>query len=257
MAIQTYGTQPLKLSTITGTWNDPNRNRVQELSQIMANNMQARSEYQQQIDSLLELRNDYAGEIDWITRWLIDQQVKSLKQQKSQCNSTGATAAYELEKLSQSIEGRMDMSQAEEEAYMGKWNMWQGALEGGQSAGPNPPTELPLPEWLNQYLESSQPQGVEGAKKGAFALKPLGAQADIPLEQLQQMAGYLGWTKAGAPIRWNQRVEPGVKGMSAGESYLTQIQNRPDWWQAFQSKYESMWPRMSKLPKTNWAPFRQ
>jgi len=262
------GTQWGRYSPVTGTRRDVSTNRAQELSAIMANNMQARNEYQSQIDTLMGLREQFTGDIDWITRWLIDQEIKSLQNQKSSCNSTAAIAAYNLENLHEYALGSPTMSPEEEEAYMGKYEMWERALDGGPSEETfpdetfpelnRPPTEgLPLPEWLQEYLEPSMPAGVEGARKQAYALRPLGAQADLSLEQMGQMAGYLGWTKAGAPTRWSQWLGPGPEKSYAGERYLEKREKFLPWWQEYQRKAQAMFPSEARMPKITWRPYKE
>lgn len=92
--------------------------------------------------------------------------------------------------------------------------------EAGRGTRREPETAYPIPDWMQAYLEYSMPAGKKGEERGAFALRPLGAQAEPSLEQLGEMASYHTWERAGAPLRYKEYAEAAEMGESWFEEYL-------------------------------------
>lgn len=102
------------------------------------------------------------------------------------------------------------------------------------------PTRLPIPSWLGEFLETSMgPAGEAGMARGAYALRPMGAQAELGTEKLGKMAGYLGWGKAGAPLKF-------------GEEYVRALEQIPGWWEEYTALSEKLFPKAVQMPKPSW-----
>lgn len=114
---------------------------------------------------------------------------------------------------------------------------------------------IAVPAWMQEYLDRNRPAGA-GMSAGAVAqragkttgygeggqyqtnqaaLRPLGAQADLDQEQLQMLAAYLGWVKAGAPMNANQ--------------YLSSMGNAADWWEEYTQRSMALHPASVYLGK--------
>jgi len=220
-----------------------------------------------QIGELKELKKSYFyGNADWITRWLIDNNIRKLSVQMQGLNppemlpapGTPSTA-YELKSEpggeSIWIGGTPQMMPAPQRV--------RGTPE--ERVGYEAPTSLPIPDWLRGYLESSMgPAGVGGQvrgagaassaygganggdlrSRGAYTMRPLGAQEELSTEKLGQMTGYLGWGKAGAPLEFS-------------EGYLRQMENLPDWWQEYVKQSQKLFPATVSMPKPQWRAMAQ
>lgn len=104
-------------------------------------------------------------------------------------------------------------------------------------------TTYPIPDWMQEYLEYSMPAGKKGEERGAFALRPLGAQAEPSLEQLGEMKGYHTWEKAGAPLRYREYAEAAEMGES--------------WWEEWIRKARALEPTRVGAKTPRWFPSHQ
>jgi len=84
--------------------------------------------------------------------------------------------------------------------------------------------------------------GFLGQRGGAFAIRPLGAQAELTPERMSSLMSYLGWTKAGAPRDIY--------------IYLERMAEMPKWWERYQRQAQKLFPT-GRLPQTQWFPPRR
>lgn len=106
-----------------------------------------------------------------------------------------------------------------------------------------PEEAYPIPDWMKAYLEYSMAAGEKGKERGAFELRPLGAQAEPSLEELGEMKGYQTWTKAGAPLSFKE--------------YAEATESMEDWWEEYQRLSESLFPARVGAKTPRWYPSRQ
>jgi hypothetical protein len=114
--------------------------------------------------------------------------------------------------------------------------------------------DLPIPDWLKQYIEP--PQTAEVKKQGTFTeyqapwwqrgstLKPMGAQAQLNLEEQGQLQGYQQWVKAGAPTKFS-------------EGYLQKLAGQPDYWGEYIKQSEELFPTQVGWLKAKRKPMAQ
>ena len=117
--------------------------------------------------------------------------------------------------------------------------MWIGRAR-GEAEPKAPEREYPVPEWMRAYLESSMQTGKEGV---AYGLRPLGAQTDLSPERMGEMAGYLTWGKAGAPLSY--------------EDYVKAAENMESWWEEYSKLSQSLFPTEVGTQRIRWTPRRQ
>jgi len=111
----------------------------------------------------------------------------------------------------------------------------RGARAGGKltgqvaGGGPERDKKPPIPEWMEQYF----------AREGEEPFIPLGAQTELTTSQLQQMAGYMGWAKAGKPETYSK-------------GYVQELQNLGSWWEEYRRKSMKGQPSAAPVPKATW-----
>jgi len=111
----------------------------------------------------------------------------------------------------------------------------RGARAGGKptgqvaGGGPERDKKPPIPEWMEQYF----------ARDGEEPFIPLGAQTELSVSQLQQMAGYMGYAKAGKPETYSKE-------------YVSQLQNLGNWWEEYRRGSIKGHPSTSYVPKASW-----
>ncbi|GAI54868.1 unnamed protein product, partial [marine sediment metagenome] len=105
----------------------------------------------------------------------------------------------------------------------------------------------PTPDWMQEYIEPTVSKETGGGflsrifKKPSVTstLRPLGAQAELDPDQLEFMAGYQAWRKAGAPTEYSEEA----------------ISKMADWrksWEPHVRESQSLFPTGKKL-RTGWA----
>ena len=190
-----------------------------------------------EIESLKSLLEYYGGSGDFITRWMIQNSIKSL--------------AARMEDTDRAI-GMGQLARMREQYGKGKENIWEmpwdkrddyKKWEEMSQGTPTPNAsykDLEIPEWMQKYMETSQPVG-----EGAYNLRPLGAQANENEDEwMGQLQGYLGWTKSGAPKKFT-------------EDYARQMQSLPDRWERYAKESQRLFPTSGLGKKTNWSTARQ
>ena len=114
---------------------------------------------------------------------------------------------------------------------------------------PQPP---PMPEWMEEYIDRATPAVKPDylpqkarprswrpeQTEGAYAVRPLGAQAELDPEQMKLLGAYAAWTGAGAPTKYS-------------EGALTAMSDWQGKWQQQAALSESLFPRQTKL-RANW-----
>ena len=209
-----------------------------------------------QIEDYENLKKQFLGPEATYIRWLIDNKIIDLKNRlfRSMDKSSELWAKQELYLAArdrQAAEAEIQRQISERE--------WASALEPGQERTYMPPGGLerqrqieqargvlaeprsewgehkapPVPEWMREYTETSMPRGA------AFELRPLGAQAQLGSEELGSMAGYLGWTRAGAPTEYSPEA---IEKMADWER----------WWEEYKRQSMKLFPRRVTLG-ARWA----
>jgi len=216
-----------------------------------------------QLEDLREIRKSFLGPGATYIRWMIDNNIRVVEAKiaRSIDESSEAWAKQELNIAASERLGAGAAQRAEIES-----RGWASALEPGQTRiGTYPvpggkerqarverargvlaePREgvyeaepPPMPDWLWEYLETSMPLG-----GGAYAMRPLGAQAEIPSERLAHMGGYLGWAKAGTPTRFSEEA-------------LSRMARIPAWWEEYTRLSEKLFPKRVSL-RARWYPEHQ
>jgi len=221
-------------------------------------------ELRAQIADYQEIRRGFQGPESIYIRWMLDNKIKQL-QAKLATQSDQSSAAWARQELYMAAGERLAGEAAQREEIESR--AWASALEPGQERTypvpggkerqarierargvlgeprgdgyePEPP---PIPDWMREYLETSMP--LPGGMGSAYAMRPMGAQAEIPSERLGQMGGYLGWTKAGAPTEFSEEA-------------ITSMQNWPKWWGEYTALSEKLFPTKAKL-RSKWYPSSQ
>jgi len=117
---------------------------------------------------------------------------------------------------------------------------------------------LPVPDWMQEYMETSMPlekseypyTGEAVGRKGrrgygkeekpkASTLRPLGAQAELSPEQMGLMAGYTAWGKAGSPYSYS-------------EGAIRDMADWQRWWEPYTRLSKSLFPKETKL-RSRWT----
>lgn len=213
------------------------------------------SKYRQlraRIGELSELKRSYFyRDIDWVTRWLMDDEIKRLQTQLAGIEPPAGLEAPAIGPVfGEEYMGEIYERGAGPEV---KYAPMVTAIP-REPYGPmvtaipreeervtyGAPGRLPIPSWLGEFLETSMgPAGEAGRARGAYALRPMGAQAELGTEKLGKMAGYLGWGKAGAPLKFE-------------ESYLQALEQLPGWWEEYTALSEKLFPKAVSMPKPTW-----
>jgi hypothetical protein len=95
--------------------------------------------------------------------------------------------------------------------------------------------DMAVPDWMKPYLETSiKAGGTPETEAWASTLRPMGAQAELSPEQMGQMAGYLAWTKAGAPTEYSEEA-------------IKQMADWQRWWEPYVRLSESLFPKTTRL----------
>ena len=82
-----------------------------------------------------------------------------------------------------------------------------------------------------------------GQRGGAFAMRPLGAQAELTPERMSSLMSYLGWTKARAPRDIY--------------TYLKRMAELPKWWSQYQQKAQKLFPTAGLPIEPEWLSTRR
>ena len=193
-----------------------------------------------EIESLKSLLEYYGGSGDFITRWMIQNSIKGLAARMEDTDRAigmGQLALIKSQgKVGETESGIPWAGTAHDlERYYKYKEMSQGTPTPNASY-----KDLEIPEWMQKYMETSQPVG-----EGAYNLRPLGAQANENEDEwMGQLQGYLGWTKSGAPKKFT-------------EDYARQMQSLPDRWERYAKESQRLFPTSGLGKKTNWSTARQ
>jgi len=112
----------------------------------------------------------------------------------------------------------------------------------------------PVPDWMQEYITPTPMQASEyyggrergglsrsrkrGEEQQANVLRPLGAQEELPPEQMGLMAGYQAWGKAGSPTSFSTQAIERMADWQRHWSYYTkqsqtlmpqQVKHAPRW----------------------------
>ena len=82
-----------------------------------------------------------------------------------------------------------------------------------------------------------------GQRRGAFAMRPLGAQAELTPERMSSLMSYLGWAKARAPRDIY--------------TYLKRMAELPKWWSQYQQKAQKLFPTAGLPIEPEWLSTRR
>jgi len=230
-----------------------------------------------EMEGLRELRKQFSGGTGTFIRWMIDNRVGQLQHDVASLRAS-ASEAVRLGQISLGEAEQAALERGElirDEGRVESGILHDGArypYPGGDTVGqdridryramatkiPSDPSSMgaPVPDWMRQYIDPSvsgeRPTGTERigrdvvprtATVGEGMLAPLGAQADVTPEQMEEMAGYLAWHKAGSPTRYSE------------ESLLKMA----DWerhWGEHTKLSESLFPARAQLGQ-RWATARQ
>ena len=230
---------------------------ITDLGKGLTIEQEKREDLKGQIADYENLKKQFLGPEATYIRWLIDNKIIDLKNRlfRSMDKSSELWAKQELYLAArdrQAAEAEIQRQISERE--------WASALEPGQERTYMPPGGLerqrqieqaravlaepksewlgpgapPVPRWMREYMEPSMPRGV------GFELRPLGAQAQLGPEELGHMAGYLGWTRAGAPTRYSPEA---IQKMADWEK----------WWEEYKRQSMKLFPQRVTLGAPRWA----
>ena len=168
----------------------------------------------------------------------------------------GASATYTLNPADLAEAGRLERAAAEK-AYAAE----QMRDRTGRT-GDRPLSDVPIPDWMRPYLQTVTPFTTGGARAssprgtrvkggltgerpiaGTGQVKPLGAQAKLDPEQMQMLAGYLAWQKAGAP-------------MSYSDAAIRAMADWQKWWGEYVAQSQKLMPKQVSLEQ-RWRPASQ
>jgi len=227
-------------------------------------------EISSKISAYTELKNQFTGPESTYIRWLIDSEITKLNNQYfrrwagvGQTRRRGAKelaiaeAAEQVTGATANIGGHLAVDEASLMEAAQAYQAAQGAGIRKSGFEAEQVTPLPIPEWMQPYLEPSiniagelAPE-LEGQETGGYgaALRPLGAQAELSQEQLAQMAGYMAWGKAGAPTSLPSDV-------NKLQSMIANLSDYQKWWDEYVRLSESLFPKQTKL-STSWGVAKQ
>lgn len=259
-----WWTQPFYTSGYPG---EPSKYNTPSLNALDQQNKALRSRREMlraQIADWESLKLEFGGPVDFITRWMIDNKIRDLKNSLSSISSNIMSGWAEEERQMALAELEPGMTQEELDAAASRWERAERA-ESEHGGGWDYPQEKtpPIPAWMQKYFEKSvsglgkqweaQETSMYGKRrsakepsfqeKGAYAFMPIGAQEELDPEQLAMMAGYLGWTKAGAPTEFS-------------EEYASKMAMMPAWWEYETKKWTDLFPSNVKLP-ASWRISKQ
>ena len=206
------------------------------------------SALQAQIDDLQSMLGMFTGAGDVYTRWMIDNSIYELEKKKYSLiqGMQDYYARGEEAKMSEEVRQHQyytspkTFAQIWEEQLKPRYESMEGVKETARMDISTPePTGPPMPDWMKPLTESSMQYG----KSSAEQLRPLGAQADMTTQKLEQMQGYLGWGQAGAPKYFSQ-------------DYVNQLQNLPGWWNEYVTQSKKLHP-VSRKRTATWRPSTQ
>lgn len=198
---------------------------------------------QAEISDWAALRESLNRPVDRIARWLAGLEMDRVREELRRVKEQADISRYKREL----VEG---------EYKFGEWGAPAGErvtggpgvrlararqeAEGGAGLTRELEETYPVPEWLQAFLEHSMPVGEDGE---AFEMRPLGAQAEVSPERLGEMAGYLGWGKMGAPLRY--------------KPYAEAAERIPEWWEEYTRMSEKLFPKEIGTRRARWYPASQ
>ena len=223
---------------------------ITDLGKGLTIEQEKRQDLKGQIADYENLKKQFWGPEAAYIRWLIDNKITDLQNRLSQSMDTSSElwAQQELamvnaeraaipptyglpydifvEEIQPEIPGSEAERVAREERARGV--LAEPKSEWGEHKAP------PVPEWMREYMETSMPRGV------GLELRPLGAQAQLGPEELGNMAGYLGWIRAGAPTQYSPEA---IQKMSDWEK----------WWEEYKRQSMKLFPQRVTLGAPRWA----
>lgn len=221
------------------------------------------------LEMLRDLYERYSGGMDYITQWMIGKELAEAKGEYTEARShTGSKRVSDMSSswaraFYHKNRDYMPSSQlfAEEPG-----RYWQ---EDERRVGVPVPKEsvgVPVPKWIEEFLEPNIPLegdisraqdpmnlprrwpgkrgGYTAEDLGAYTVRPLGAQAELSLDELGQLASYLKWVKAGAPTKF-------------GKKSMSQMANAAKYWQEYQRQSQAMMPKDVGWIPARWRPREQ
>ena len=233
--------------------------------------------YYARLRELSELKSQFPGAESTYIRWLIGNEMREIRNQieslraSQKSGAAGAAGAYaeaDVYRAASQLPGELTRV-APGEGLSGAERDVSEALQRAQAeydTGAPPqyqaPEGPPVPDWMLPYLETgmaartgtvdatrtprgtTQPSGthLEGGRRAA-ELRPLGAQAELTPDQLGQMAGYMGWGRAGSPWKFS---EGAVMKMADWQRY----------WDEYVRLSQKLFPTQVRM-QANWRAARQ
>ena len=272
-----YQTSPAASETYKATLPETVRNW-----NIAADNLQKKRESQEdEIDALERLLEYYRGSGDFVTQWLINNSIGHIRSRmessKKAVGMAGLAAGTERRAAAMDeYEGEMEDYRAATADYEAERQSWEDAPD--EYFLPEPDTEKPEePEvpvgWDEQSIAkrdrllrwSEAPARTERQKSWEhegleipdwmipyqanggyedFGLAPMSAKADLDVEEMGGLQGYMGWTKLGRPEYYS-------------EEYARGMESLPNWWEQYVTKSQELFPQSGRGRQTNWRTARQ
>ena len=229
-----YGTTP------TSTYISPGMPSLTDYDKRIQNRVSQMEELQAQIQDLNEVKASFIDPEDWITKWLVDNNMRTLEDNFNRLSDEAEADYYQEQQatLTQKlVSGAGVGGKAETMAGWGQRGDITKRLSEISQRGqvrPAAETEPPIPPWMEDYLSS----------RGEIA--PLGAQERMSAENLAMLlgsdrgGGYLGWHKAGRPTEFNQE-------------YANALAQVPRLKEEYTREAESLFPTKAKLGTPKWA----
>lgn len=196
-----------------------------------------------EISDWAALRESLSRPVDRIAHWLAGLEMDRVREELRRVKEQADISRYKREL-------------AEGEYEFGEWGAPAGErvtggpgvrlararekAKGGAGLTRELETAYPIPDWLQAFLEHSMPVGEDGE---AFEMRPLGAQAEVSPERLGEMAGYLGWGKMGAPLRY--------------KPYAEAAERIPEWFEEYTRISEKLFPKEVGTRRARWFPSHQ
>jgi len=174
------------------------------------------------------------------------------KEEDRRQNLSDADTRYNLDPQ-RPLGDRPEMTPGWDERRRSQLEQWQGMAgrpTGGEEAEY---AGLEIPDWMQGFMtDSGFGQGRETDRSGSgspqqdfgFGLAPMSAQADLDVEDMAGLQGYLGWSKAGRPTRYSQ-------------DYAQSMQNMPNWWEKYIKESQKLFPQSGRARTANWSTARQ
>jgi hypothetical protein len=199
----------------------------------------------QEIQNLEAIKQYYQGSGDFVALWLLDNSIKQLHSRMEDTDRAigmGQTALIRAKNRTEGAAGQGWNTPTATGTRLSDYEKWKGMAAGGGTRENAEYKNLEIPEWLQPYLETSQ--GVTGAGGTAYTLRPLGAQADVSMDQFPAMQSYMTWKEAGSPRTF-------------GENYVSASQKMPDRWEEYVKLSQKLFPQAGKGEATTWATARR